>query len=106
MTINNSRINEQKETIKVMIYYYCKRKHGNNNSLCYKCSDLLKYATMRIDKCRYGEKKPNCSECKIHCYKIHMRESIIEVMKFSAPRMLIYNPKIVIKHLISRFRYS
>ena len=106
MNINNSRINDQKETIKVMINFYCKKKHGKNDSLCCKCSDLLKYATLRIDKCRYGEKKPNCSDCKIHCYKVHMRESIIEVMNFSGPRMLIYNPKLAIKHFIGRFRYS
>lgn len=104
--MENKRLSKQKNDIEVMIKLYCKKKHGRKYGLCDECKELLNYAVMRIEHCKFGDKKPNCGGCKIHCYKKGMRESIVEVMKFSGPRMLIYNPRIAIDHLIDMLKYK
>lgn len=48
------------------------------------------------------ENKTTCSRCKVHCYKKDMREKIRAVMKFSGPRLIIYNPIELIKHAINK----
>ncbi|EPS46529.1 hypothetical protein CFSAN002368_27832 [Clostridium botulinum A1 str. CFSAN002368] len=35
-----------------------------------------------------------------------MKEKVIEVMKFSGPRSLIYNPKIAFEHLVDNIKYK
>ena len=47
-----------------------------------------------------GDKKPFCSNCKIHCYKSEMRERIKNVMRFAGPRIVFRHPIIAVKHLI------
>lgn len=98
------RISEEKKTIKLMIKIYCKNNHDSEEELCQQCEKLLNYAFKRLDFCKFGNNKGICGKCKIHCYKPDMREKIKEVMKFSAPRLLFYNPLMVIKHFILQFK--
>ena len=72
-----NRIDKEKEIITLMIKLYCKKKHGGSS----------------------GELCNECKKCTIHCYKKDMREKVKEVMKFSGPRILIYNPKEYIRHI-------
>ena len=100
---------KKKEMIKKMVEIYCKKKHGRENknpitSLCEECEDLLLYANQRIDRCPMMATKTFCSECKIHCYKMDMREKIKEVMKFSGPRMLYHHPVLALKHMAVTIR--
>ncbi|APF26384.1 MULTISPECIES: nitrous oxide-stimulated promoter family protein [Clostridium] len=104
--MKKSRIEKQKESIEFMIDLYCRKKHKTKEVLCDECRELLQYANFRLDHCRFGENKPNCGGCKIHCYKKEMREKIIKVMKFSGPRSLIYNPKIAFEHLVDKLKYK
>ncbi|AVQ38788.1 nitrous oxide-stimulated promoter family protein [Clostridium botulinum] len=104
--MKKSRIEKQKESIEFMIDLYCRKKHKTKEALCDECRELLQYANFRLDHCRFGENKPNCGSCKIHCYKKEMRGKIVEVMKFSGPRSLIYNPKIVFEHLVDKLKYK
>lgn len=104
--MDNSRISKQKKAIAVMIKIYCKKKHSTKDKLCDECETLLKYAILRLDNCKFGNSKPNCSDCKIHCYKKDMKEKITEVMKYSGPRLLLHNPKIAIDHLIDKLKYK
>lgn len=91
---------EEKETLKVMIHLYCKRRcHTKKGELCEKCRELEEYAVMRTEKCPFMETKTFCSACKIHCYSDEMQEKIQKVMKFAGPRMLLINPVKAIKHL-------
>ena len=46
------------------------------------------------------ETKTFCSNCRVHCYKLEMRERIRKVMRFSGPRMLLYHPIMAIRHVI------
>lgn len=67
--------------------------------LCAECSQLLEYAHNRLDHCKFGENKPTCKKCPIHCYKPEMKQKMREVMRWSGPRMILYHPIDAIKHL-------
>lgn len=95
----NKRINEEKAVVEQMIRLYCHKKEGNS-SLCRECKKLLDYAHSRLDRCRYGEKKPTCKKCPIHCYRPDMKERIRIIMRWSGPRMILYHPIAAIRHLL------
>ncbi|MBL4938585.1 nitrous oxide-stimulated promoter family protein [Clostridium sp. YIM B02515] len=42
----------------------------------------------------------------MHCYKTEYREKIKDVMRFSGPRMIIYEPRLALKHLIESLRHK
>jgi len=97
---NNSYINtREKNTVSQMIRIYCRSKHRQKDRLCFNCRQLENYAHQRLEHCKFGENKPACKDCKIHCYKKEYREKIQEVMRFSGPRMFIYYPMDAIRHL-------
>ncbi len=86
------RKNFEKKTVYKMIAIYCKDHHNTEKGLCVSCQALYDYAVERYDKCPFGEEKPVCSKCKVHCYKRSMREKIKEVMRYAGPRMLFKHP--------------
>jgi hypothetical protein len=101
-----------------MIAMYCRDHHGAatadrgeggaadagrtsaTDGLCPDCAELLAYARLRLDKCRYGADKPTCAKCPTHCYKPAMRERVREVMRYSGPRMLKRHPVLAVAHLV------
>ena len=90
----------EKDTIRKMIMMYCNAKHNpENNGCCSECLSLLDYAEQRIDKCVYGDNKPVCSKCTVHCYKPEMREKIKEIMQYSGPKMLFKSPILSIRYM-------
>lgn len=93
------RIEQEKAMVAEMIRMYC-RKHEGNGSLCPSCQELLEYAHSRLDRCRYGEDKPTCKRCPVHCYRPEMKERIKAVMRWSGPRMILYHPVAALKHLV------
>jgi hypothetical protein len=70
-----SKDENQKILIK-MIEKYCQKKH-RQKQLCKECSNLLEYALMKLEKCPWGQNKPACSKCPLHCYNKIMRPKII-----------------------------
>lgn len=90
---------QEKDTVEKMIRIYCKGKHKSESCLCKECEELREYAFQRLSKCTYGEDKPTCEKCPIHCYKPVMKEKIRLVMKYAGPRMILYHPILAIKHL-------
>lgn len=99
MTTNGKHIEEEKKIVGQMIRLYCKQ-HEGHKKLCPSCQELLEYAYHRLDRCKYGEEKPTCQKCPIHCYKPEMKERIRKVMRWSGPRMILYHPITSIKHLL------
>lgn len=95
------RIEKEKKVIGLMIDVYCKKKHRCKKDLCNECNELLDYANRRLSYCKFGEEKSTCQKCSIHCYKKDMREKIKYVMRFSGPRLIIYNPIELIRHALS-----
>lgn len=97
------RIDREKKTIKLMINIYCRKNHKmKDGQLCDDCNELLEYAHKRLSFCKFGENKSTCSRCPIHCYKKDMKEKVKKVMKFSGPRLIIYNPVELIKHTLNK----
>lgn len=93
------RIDEEKCVVEQMIKLYCRRCEGNAE-LCADCGELLEYALRRLDCCRFGNGKPTCKRCAIHCYRGDMKERIRVVMRWSGHRMLLYHPVSALKHVM------
>ena len=93
------RIEHEKRVVARMIELYCRHKlflPANSEE----ARELTAYALKRLDGCKFGDKKPACKRCPIHCYKPEMREKIRAVMRWAGPRMLIYDPIAAIRHLL------
>lgn len=104
MALTSNRINREKKTVEKMLRLYCKHHHGSKDELCEQCKELLDYAMIRLDKCKFGNNKPTCGNCTAHCYKPNMREKIIAVMRYSGPKMLFAHPVLAIAHLIDGYK--
>lgn len=95
------KIDRDKRTIRLMVELYTRHKlHLSQPSAEYE--ELITYACARLDHCRYGEGKPACKNCPIHCYKPEMRQKIKEVMKWSGPRMIFLSPMPTLRHLFNK----
>jgi hypothetical protein len=110
------RLAREEKTIAAMIALYCRDHHASvrelhgelagasagrgGDGLCPECKDLLAYARLRLEKCRYGAEKPTCAHCETHCYKPAMRARVREVMRYSGPRMLKLHPVLAVAHLV------
>lgn len=96
-----SRIENEKRTVAAMIALYCRGQEHNAaaDGLCFECRTLLQYAHERLEHCKFGEAKPSCTRCPVHCYKPVMREHICRVMRYSGPRMLLHDPILAVGHL-------
>ncbi len=92
------------KTVQAMVKIYCNNHHESKGQLCVECLDLLQYAELRLDRCPYGENKPTCNKCPIHCYKPEQKEQMRLVMRYSGPRMLLKHPILAIRHLIHEQR--
>jgi hypothetical protein len=96
-----SKIDREKEVVSRMIALYSKKKLGMTDlSDEYKALEV--YAHKRLDMCKFGDNKPNCKRCPIHCYKPEMREKIRTIMRWAGPRMMIYDPIAAIRHLLNK----
>ena len=60
-----NRIEWEKTTVRHMIELWCRKKHGKKE-LCVECRELLTYATARLDRCKFGERKTKCHKCNVH----------------------------------------
>ncbi len=94
-----NRIEEEKRTVEAMIRLYCRCKEGHDE-LCASCAELLDYARQRLDRCRFGERKPTCRRCPIHCYRRDMKQRMTEVMRWAGSRMLFVHPLMALRHLL------
>ena len=95
----------ERVTMAKMVGIYCSAHHDNpRGQLCAECGGFLNYADVRLDKCPYGDDKPTCSNCPVHCYKPAQRARVKEIMRYAGPRMLIYHPLLAIAHKLDGFR--
>jgi hypothetical protein len=96
------RVRELK-TIEIMVRMYC-RQHHDGTPLCADCAELFDYAQRRLQRCVFGDAKPNCAKCVVHCYNATMREKIRIVMRWAGPRVLLRHPILGILHLLAEHR--
>lgn len=94
------RVARERRTVAAMIRVYCHGRHGLRDGLCVACSRLHEYAMTRLEHCPFGDDKPTCAQCPVHCYKSDLREQIREVMRYAGPRMLWRHPWLAVRHLL------
>lgn len=115
------RLRREKHTVEIMIAMYCRTHHtvvqaktdprparakgSGSPRLCPGCTTLQDYALRRIDACRFGEHKPTCASCPVHCFRATERETIRRVMRYSGPRIVWRHPYLAVRHLLDR-RYA
>jgi hypothetical protein len=99
------RLARERLTIGKMIGIYCSAHHGSSGSmLCADCAEFQDYAELRLRKCPYGEDKPTCSNCPIHCYKPAQKAQARMIMRYAGPRMMFRHPLLAICHKIDGLR--
>lgn len=128
------RIADEKKVVALMIRMYCRRHcrqqgrtaktdlagltgrtadtnqadrtgaRQTTRAICPECAALLDYAHRRLDSCRFGNGKPSCRKCPVHCYRADMRERIRTVMRWAGPRMIFRHPMAATRHLLRELR--
>lgn len=104
VAFTNKRLNREWKTMETMMKIHCRDHHGTGTSLCAECQELLNYANVRLDRCRFGEEKPTCAKCPVHCYQKTRREQIRGMMRYAGPRMLWEHPIMSLRHWLDGFR--
>jgi hypothetical protein len=109
------RVLREQRTLDVMIRMYCTAHHAESPSsdqvpsrsaaaaetpVCEECASLVVYALDRIENCRFGDDKPTCAKCPVHCFRPAMREPIRIVMRYAGPRMTLRHPYLAVRHLL------
>jgi hypothetical protein len=94
------RLARELATLAAMIRIYCHDVHAEDEGLCDGCAALLAYATRRLDRCVFGDDKPTCAKCTVHCYSAALREQVRVVMRYAGPRMLWRHPVLALRHTI------
>ncbi len=106
-TTDNRFVRRARElrTIEAMVRLYC-RGHGHPGRapLCAECAALYEYATRRLERCVFGDAKPACTNCVVHCYNAEMRERVRVVMRWAGPRMSLRHPILALLHLLDKKR--
>ena len=100
MFLLKTRRKRESAVVQSMIMMYCKAHHHTQDKLCEDCMELSAYAEKRLLSCMFGEVKPVCKECPVHCYSPKMRAQMKLVMQWAGPRMLFRRPLFAIVHMI------
>lgn len=88
------------QTIAKMTKIYCQHFHKVPYTNCQSCQAFVGYAEKKLDRCVYGQAKPACKNCPIHCYKPTEKQLAQQIMRFAGPKMLFKHPILAIKHLL------
>lgn len=94
------RLARELATLSAMFAINCRELHGTGEALCDQCAELLVYATRRLDRCVFGDDKPTCAKCTVHCYSADKREEVRAVMRFAGPRMIWRHPVLAVRHVL------
>ncbi|WP_092110411.1 nitrous oxide-stimulated promoter family protein [Prevotella sp. KH2C16] len=93
------RREEERKTVALMIRLYCKH-HLRQKVLSEEYQQLTEYCANRLAHCRWGDEKPTCRDCPVHCYAPAEREKIRTLMRWVGPRMMLYAPLRTIRHIM------
>jgi hypothetical protein len=105
VTFESSRLRREFRTMQCMVEIYCADHHpAGGPGPCAECAEFLGYAQLRLEKCPYGEDKPTCARCPVHCYKRRQREQARTIMRYSGPRMIRRHPWLALLHVLDKLR--
>lgn len=101
----SGKLKREHQTLVCMTTIYCEDHHGQRgDGICATCSELMDYAEKRLGKCPYGDAKPTCAKCPIHCYKTQQRERVRQIMRYAGPHMPRRHPWRALVHLFDKLR--
>lgn len=95
-----ARRRREATTLEAMIAMHCLARHRWGGAPCPECGLLGDYARRRLERCVFGDAKPTCANCVVHCYREDMRERVREVMRWAGPRMLLRHPWLAVMHFV------
>ena len=105
MTELKSRLLREFRTLQHMVAIYCRDHHApDREGPCAECLEFLDYAEQRLVKCPYGQAKPTCAKCPIHCYKRVQKEQARVIMRYAGPRMTFRHPWLALLHILDKVR--
>jgi len=104
--LQGRRLLRERKTMAAMLRCYCAAHHASARELCAECQALFDYATVRLERCRFGEDKPTCAKCPVHCYQARRREQVKAVMRYAGRRMLWQHPVLALRHWWDGMRAS
>ena len=102
--LSGARLAREFKTMAVMVRIFCRDHHHPADDLCAECRQFLDYAGVRLERCRFGEAKPTCANCPVHCYQRDRREQARVVMRYAGPRMVWEHPIMSLRHWLDGFR--
>jgi hypothetical protein len=106
------RLAREWKTMSAMVRIYCRDHHrergrpARSTGLCAECRQFLDYAGVRLERCRFGQEKPTCANCPVHCYQRDRREQARVVMRYAGPRMLWEHPVMSLRHWLDGYRQA
>ncbi len=95
-----AKLSTEALTLEAMVALACRRGRHGPEVPCPACRDLLDYALGRLVVCPYGQAKPTCLHCPIHCYAPDRRAAIRQVMRNAGPWMLFSHPWLSLRHFL------
>ncbi|MGR5061680.1 nitrous oxide-stimulated promoter family protein [Photobacterium sp. DNB22_13_2] len=95
-TSGPARQQRELDTAKAMIRLYCKTLH-RGAIMCPECEGLIEYVEHRVQKCRLGNEKPNCNQCKSNCYQPAKRLHFNHVSRWAMPKLVWRRPFQILK---------
>lgn len=108
--LSDGRLAREWETMSAMVRIYCRDHHQERGrparaaELCAECRQFLDYAGVRLERCQFGEEKPTCANCPVHCYQRDRREQARVVMHYAGPRMMWEHPIMSLRHWLDGYR--
>lgn len=102
--LSGARLAREWKTMSVMVRIYCRDHRHAADGLCVECQQFLDYAGVRLERCRFGDEKPTCANCPVHCYQRDRREQARVVMRYAGPRMMWEHPLMSLRHWLDGFR--
>jgi hypothetical protein len=103
------RLLRELRTLEAMTVLYCRDRHprgpddrASGDPLCNECRALMTYAAKRLAVCPFGEAKPVCAKCRIHCYGPAPREEVRTIMRYAGPRMMLRHPLLALGHVLDK----
>ena len=86
------------KTITIMVTLYCRKHHAT--ALCDECQAIIEHAQQKLDRCVFGQQKPACKKCPVHCYKPNFKQQTRTIMKETGVKMLFIHPILAFRHLL------
>jgi len=105
MNVIEGRLAREQKTMERMVAIYCAAHHRDAPATpCAECERFLAYARARLERCPYGQAKPACARCPVHCYKRAQREQARQIMRYAGPRMTWRHPWLALLHTLDKLR--